>query len=364
MRVENSKFKGDTCGKFKISSIRKHPPLLISPRLSRPPYFKWRCDGNNITPLPTLQMAGLLGCRRGWFFLLVGHRRNHHLADDFFSSPSWCDNLQATTANYFDAYLCMRIDYHVSQINLKSTRNKYAGRMKIDCWVVGCSFGYGYQVRELAEKEDENGIFKLLRTDITRFLTTILIGTTELPPNSKIVATHTDSGPLKGLWKEAVALNELRQSDTSIEYATDFILGNFHVVIKEDDEKSLVAAVAQIIANLEMAKENHETGKSRTTAAAHQDLQAPKAGAEWSKTTPKDEQPPPSTQGRGRMVKNNPQGWAGAEWSKTAGPPSTQGRDRCLCAVYALYFWKNIFWFFFGCILRSRGSLVLFGIFM
>ncbi|KAL4567980.1 hypothetical protein LXL04_023579 [Taraxacum kok-saghyz] len=42
-------------------------------------------------------MAGLLGCRRGWFFFLVGHRRDHHLADDFFSSPSWCDNLQATT---------------------------------------------------------------------------------------------------------------------------------------------------------------------------------------------------------------------------------------------------------------------------
>ncbi|KAL4564738.1 hypothetical protein LXL04_028808 [Taraxacum kok-saghyz] len=42
-------------------------------------------------------MAGLLGCRRGWFFFLVGHRRDHHLADDFFSSPSWCDNLQVTT---------------------------------------------------------------------------------------------------------------------------------------------------------------------------------------------------------------------------------------------------------------------------
>ncbi|CAI9294882.1 unnamed protein product [Lactuca saligna] len=35
-----------------------------------------------------------------------------------------------------------------------------------------------WKVRELAEKEDENGVFKLLRTDITRFLTTILIGTT------------------------------------------------------------------------------------------------------------------------------------------------------------------------------------------
>ncbi|KAL4564069.1 hypothetical protein LXL04_028119 [Taraxacum kok-saghyz] len=35
-----------------------------------------------------------------------------------------------------------------------------------------------WKVRELAEKEDENGVFKLLRTDITQFLTTILIGTT------------------------------------------------------------------------------------------------------------------------------------------------------------------------------------------
>ncbi|KAI3786398.1 hypothetical protein L1987_40043 [Smallanthus sonchifolius] len=35
-----------------------------------------------------------------------------------------------------------------------------------------------WKVRELAEKEGENGVFKLLRTDITRFLITILIGTT------------------------------------------------------------------------------------------------------------------------------------------------------------------------------------------
>ncbi|KAL4558147.1 hypothetical protein LXL04_036344 [Taraxacum kok-saghyz] len=38
-----------------------------------------------------------------------------------------------------------------------------------------------WKVRELAEKEDENGVFKLLRTDITQFLTTILIGTTSSP---------------------------------------------------------------------------------------------------------------------------------------------------------------------------------------
>lgn len=38
--------------------------------------------------------------------------------------------------------------------------------------------GKMYQVRELAEKEGEGGVFQLLRQDVTRFLTTILIGTT------------------------------------------------------------------------------------------------------------------------------------------------------------------------------------------
>lgn len=35
-----------------------------------------------------------------------------------------------------------------------------------------------WKVRELAEKESEDGVFKMLRSDVTRFLTTILIGTT------------------------------------------------------------------------------------------------------------------------------------------------------------------------------------------
>jgi hypothetical protein len=35
-----------------------------------------------------------------------------------------------------------------------------------------------FQVRELAEKEPENGVFRKLHSDVTRFLTTILIGTT------------------------------------------------------------------------------------------------------------------------------------------------------------------------------------------
>ncbi|XP_039027038.1 putative DUF21 domain-containing protein At3g13070, chloroplastic [Hibiscus syriacus] len=35
-----------------------------------------------------------------------------------------------------------------------------------------------WKVRELAEKDSEDGVFKMLRSDVTRFLTTILIGTT------------------------------------------------------------------------------------------------------------------------------------------------------------------------------------------
>ncbi|XP_074575363.1 DUF21 domain-containing protein At1g55930, chloroplastic-like isoform X2 [Curcuma longa] len=35
-----------------------------------------------------------------------------------------------------------------------------------------------WKVRELAEKEPENGVFRMLHNDVTRFLTTILIGTT------------------------------------------------------------------------------------------------------------------------------------------------------------------------------------------
>nr|GEV31477.1 glyoxysomal fatty acid beta-oxidation multifunctional protein MFP-a [Tanacetum cinerariifolium] len=100
------------------------------------------------------------------------------------------------------------------------------------------------------------------------------------------------SGPRNALWKEAVTLNELRQSETckslvhiffaryntskipgitdtglkprkvnnvaviggglvGREIATAFILGNFHVILKEIDEKSLVAAIGEIKANLQ-----------------------------------------------------------------------------------------------------------------
>jgi Mg2+/Co2+ transporter CorB len=46
-------------------------------------------------------------------------------------------------------------------------------------------------VRELAEKEGEGGVFHLLRQDVTRFLTTILIGTTVV--NIAATALVTDA---------------------------------------------------------------------------------------------------------------------------------------------------------------------------
>ncbi|XP_026407193.1 DUF21 domain-containing protein At1g55930, chloroplastic-like [Papaver somniferum] len=48
-----------------------------------------------------------------------------------------------------------------------------------------------WKIRELAEKEPENGVFRMLRTDVTRFLTTILIGTTVV--NIAATALVTDA---------------------------------------------------------------------------------------------------------------------------------------------------------------------------
>ncbi|KAG2536776.1 hypothetical protein PVAP13_9NG220000 [Panicum virgatum] len=46
-----------------------------------------------------------------------------------------------------------------------------------------------WKVRELAEKEPENGVFKMLRSDVTRFLTTILIGTTVVNIGATAIVT-------------------------------------------------------------------------------------------------------------------------------------------------------------------------------
>ncbi|KAL2322774.1 hypothetical protein Fmac_027153 [Flemingia macrophylla] len=48
-----------------------------------------------------------------------------------------------------------------------------------------------WKVRELAEKESENFVFKLLQKDVTRFLTTILIGTTVVNIGATALVTST-----------------------------------------------------------------------------------------------------------------------------------------------------------------------------
>uniref|UniRef100_A0A0D3FKZ0 CNNM transmembrane domain-containing protein n=1 Tax=Oryza barthii TaxID=65489 RepID=A0A0D3FKZ0_9ORYZ len=47
-----------------------------------------------------------------------------------------------------------------------------------------------WKVRELAEKEPENGVFRMLRSDVTRFLTTILIGTTVVNIGATAIVTE------------------------------------------------------------------------------------------------------------------------------------------------------------------------------
>ncbi|XP_028795995.1 putative DUF21 domain-containing protein At3g13070, chloroplastic, partial [Neltuma alba] len=47
-----------------------------------------------------------------------------------------------------------------------------------------------WKVRELAEKESEDGVFKLLQADVTRFLTTILIGTTVVNIGATVLVTN------------------------------------------------------------------------------------------------------------------------------------------------------------------------------
>lgn len=47
-----------------------------------------------------------------------------------------------------------------------------------------------WKVRELAEKESEDGVFKMLRSDVTRFLTTILIGTTVVNIGATAIVTE------------------------------------------------------------------------------------------------------------------------------------------------------------------------------
>ncbi|GJM95822.1 hypothetical protein PR202_ga12600 [Eleusine coracana subsp. coracana] len=55
-----------------------------------------------------------------------------------------------------------------------------------------------WKVRELAEKEPENGVFKMLRSDVTRFLTTILIGTTVVNIGATAIVTEAATAAMFG----------------------------------------------------------------------------------------------------------------------------------------------------------------------
>ncbi|KAL4555915.1 hypothetical protein LXL04_038548 [Taraxacum kok-saghyz] len=82
---------------------------------------------------------------------------------------------------------------------------------------------------------------------------------------------------------------------------------------------------------------NSRTRESRTTAAAQQDLQAPKAGAEWSKTTPKDEQQKQERaeqqQQHSRTSKHSRQGQKGQKLPPKTEPTTTAPRFITIKAV-------------------------------
>ncbi|GMH19061.1 hypothetical protein Nepgr_020902 [Nepenthes gracilis] len=70
----------------------------------------------------------------------------------------WANNFEGRVSDFGLAKLALEADAHVSSCE-----------MGLDSFLV---------VRELAEQVTDNGIFKMLRRDVTRFLTSIFIGTT------------------------------------------------------------------------------------------------------------------------------------------------------------------------------------------
>ncbi|KAJ0081273.1 hypothetical protein Patl1_11852 [Pistacia atlantica] len=77
------------------------------------------------------------------------------------------------------------VDTAVRGTQLQATMFNEAARKFYDRFQLGKVYYISrgtLRVRELAEKEPDNGVFKMLRCDVTRFLTTILIGTTYYPP--------------------------------------------------------------------------------------------------------------------------------------------------------------------------------------
>nr|KYP38850.1 UPF0053 protein Mb2387c family [Cajanus cajan] len=87
-----------------------------------------------------------------------------------------------------------------------------------------------WKVRELAEKESENFVFKLLQKDVTRFLTTILIGTTVVNIGATALVTNTATAAFgeagvtaaTGLMTVAILLlTEITPKSFAVHNATD-----------------------------------------------------------------------------------------------------------------------------------------------
>lgn len=89
-----------------------------------------------------------------------------------------------------------------------------------------------WKVRELAEKEDEDGVFKMLRTDVTRFLTTILIGTTVVNIGATALVTEAATAifgeagvsAATGVMTVAILLlTEITPKSIAVHHATDVV---------------------------------------------------------------------------------------------------------------------------------------------
>ncbi|KAK9151314.1 hypothetical protein Syun_009623 [Stephania yunnanensis] len=89
-----------------------------------------------------------------------------------------------------------------------------------------------WKVRELAEKEPENGVFKMLRSDVTRFLTTILIGTTVVNIGATALVTEAATAifgeagvsAATGIMTVAILLlTEITPKSIAVHHATEVV---------------------------------------------------------------------------------------------------------------------------------------------
>ncbi|KAK2995635.1 hypothetical protein RJ640_013592 [Escallonia rubra] len=84
-----------------------------------------------------------------------------------------------------------------------------------------------WKVRELAEKEPEDGVFRKLRSDVTRFLTTILIGTTVVNIGATALVTEAattifgEAGVSAATGVAILLLTEITPKSIAVHHATE-----------------------------------------------------------------------------------------------------------------------------------------------